>query len=159
MIDYPDPKIIDPKSSHEIEIHSQTYRIDNHRYGFSLVNLTDHNLDIVVSPDSEDGTRQVGASSPVSREDQVGGIDLTPNRLNLQIKRDGNGVPLPINLQPLETMQIDGFLPVIINITPVLSLPLLAKVVAENPTRKTSNEDEYRPSPMAYLDVKRLNLN
>ena len=90
---------------------------------------------------------------------QVGGIDLNPNRLNLQIKRDGNGVPLPINLQPLETIQIDGFLPVIINITPVLSLPLLVSVVNEHPIRKSSNDKEYRPSPMAYLNEKQLNLN
>jgi len=71
-------------------------------------------------------------SSPVERvlpdEDQqsssVGGIDLNPELLDLQIKRDGNGVPLPINLQPIESMQIEGFFPVIINIAPV-NVPLL----------------------------------
>lgn len=45
--------------------------------------------------------------------------------LDLQIKRDGNGVPLPLPLQPVETMHIDGFLPVIINIVPITNLPLL----------------------------------
>jgi hypothetical protein len=45
--------------------------------------------------------------------------------LDLQIKRDGNGVPLPLPLQPIETMHIDGFLPVIINIVPITNLPLL----------------------------------
>ena len=76
----------------------------------------------------------LSSSSPV--EDKVGGIDLNPAQLNLQIRRDGNGVPLPVNLQPIGTMQIDGFVPVIIQITPVLTLPLLSAVThstAPNP--------------------------
>ncbi len=56
---------------------------------------------------------------------QVGGIDLTRKALNLQIKRDGNGVPLPVDQQPIENMHIEGFFPVIINVTPVPSLPML----------------------------------
>lgn len=66
------------------------------------------------------------ASSPVlsARESNVGGIDLNPTLLDLQIKRDGKGVPLPLIQQPISTINIDGFLPVIINVTPV-NLPLL----------------------------------
>jgi len=88
------------------------------------------------------------SSSPVNEE--VGGIDLNPARLNLQIKRDGNGIPLPINLQPIESMQIDGFLPVIINITPVISLPLLSRAVNSGPMGDP-NDDRTHPSPIAYL--------
>ncbi len=55
----------------------------------------------------------------------VGGIDLNPDFLDLQIERDTNGVPLPVYDQPLNTMQIEGFIPVIINIYPVTNLPLL----------------------------------
>lgn len=55
----------------------------------------------------------------------VGGIDLNPALLDLQIKRDGNGVPLPLPQQPVDSMRIDGFLPVIINIVPITNLPLL----------------------------------
>ena len=62
-------------------------------------------------------------SSPV--EETVGGIDFNPAALDLQIKRDGNGVPLPLPQQPVGDMRIDGFLPVIINITPVNILMLL----------------------------------
>lgn len=54
-----------------------------------------------------------------------GGIDLNPALLKLQIRRDGKGVPLPLNQQPLLKMNIDGFLPVIINITPLTNVPLL----------------------------------
>jgi hypothetical protein len=66
------------------------------------------------------------ASSPIEENTKaVGGINLNPELLDLQIKRDGNGIPLPLNLQPIRQMHIDGFVPVIINITPVVNLPML----------------------------------
>jgi hypothetical protein len=58
------------------------------------------------------------------KPDKIGGIDLNPGMLDLQIKRDGNGIPLPINMQPIETMHIEGFIPIIIQIVPT-SVPLL----------------------------------
>ena len=51
----------------------------------------------------------------------VGGIDLNPKLLDLQIKRDGNGVPLPLPQQPIGSMNIQGFLPIIVDVTPVSS--------------------------------------
>lgn len=64
-------------------------------------------------------TTQVSSSSA-----EVGGIDLNPALLHLQIKRDGNGFPLPVNQQTIENIRIDGFTPVIINIQPMINLPL-----------------------------------
>jgi len=55
----------------------------------------------------------------------IGGIDLNPELLDLQIRRDGNGIPLPVGQQPIYNMKIDGFFPVIINIMPVVTSPLL----------------------------------
>jgi hypothetical protein len=78
------------------------------------------------------------ASSPVTNRGQgsgdrvqkeVGGIDLNPELLDLQIKRDGNGVPLPLPMQSIKDMHIEGFLPVIINVTPITNLPLLLGIV------------------------------
>ena len=54
----------------------------------------------------------------------VGGINLDPRFLDLQIKRDGMGIPLPVTRQPIYNIQIEGILPVIINIAPV-DLPFL----------------------------------
>jgi hypothetical protein len=68
----------------------------------------------------------------------VGGIDLNPAYLDLQIKRDGNGVPLPVNLQPIENMNINGFYPVIINITPATNLPLLLGLGEERDGKRLS---------------------
>jgi len=53
-----------------------------------------------------------------------GGIDFNPAMLDLQIKRDGNGTPLPVFQQPIHNMKIDGFLPIITNVTPV-TVPFL----------------------------------
>ena len=69
----------------------------------------------------------------------VGGIDLNPANLNLQIKRDEKGIPLPLEFQDPQMMQnINGFIPVIINITPVTNLPILGELntAAENQLSK-----------------------
>ena len=58
-----------------------------------------------------------------------GGIDLNSDNLDLQIKRDGKGVPLPLQFQDMEKLRgIEGFVPVIINIVPVVSLPFLSEL-------------------------------
>ncbi len=59
-----------------------------------------------------------------------GGIDFDPSKLNLQIKRDGRGVPLPLPQQNLENININGLYPVIINIMPIntQTLPILSQV-------------------------------
>lgn len=48
-----------------------------------------------------------------------GGIDFDPTNMNLQIKRDGKGVPLPLPQQNIEQINIEGLFPVIINIQPI----------------------------------------
>ena len=51
-----------------------------------------------------------------------GGIDLNSDFLDLQIKRDDNGVPLPLYQQPpLQELRIEGFMPIIIDVVPVRS--------------------------------------
>jgi len=60
----------------------------------------------------------------------VGGIDLNPSLLDLQIKRDGSGVPLPLPQQPIENMNIEGFYPVIINVAPVTPSMILGEMDA-----------------------------
>ncbi len=73
-------------------------------------------------------------SSPVAGQgrNEFGGINLNAELLNLQIKRDGNGIPLPLPQQPIQNMKIEGFLPVIINIEPI-SIQLLLGVTEEQP--------------------------
>jgi hypothetical protein len=58
--------------------------------------------------------------SPLKVQDPTlrGGIDFAQSNLNMQIKRDGAGVPLPISQQNLDSIHIDGLVPVILNIRP-----------------------------------------
>ncbi len=56
------------------------------------------------------------ASAPIT---PVGGIDFDPTNMNLQIKRNGRGVPLPLPQQNLQQINIQGLFPVIINISPI----------------------------------------
>ncbi|MFH0754930.1 MAG: hypothetical protein V2A70_10230, partial [Candidatus Omnitrophota bacterium] len=60
-------------------------------------------------------------------KDRVGGIDFNEQYLKMNIRRDGNGVPLPIGQQNLDNIKIDGLFPVILNIQPVTSLPVLSE--------------------------------
>ena len=72
--------------------------------------------------------RQTPAQEQQSQH--LGGINLNPALLDLQIKRDGKGIPLPINQQPIGNMKIEGFIPVIINVTPV-NLPMILGVSSQ----------------------------
>ena len=50
-----------------------------------------------------------------------GGIDFNAAHLDLQIKRDGNGIALPLAQQDLDNIYIEGLIPVILSIKPVQS--------------------------------------
>jgi len=76
------------------------------------------------------------------RSSAPGGILMSSEGLDLQIKRDGNGIPLPMSQQPIESMNIQGFSFEIMGITPVPSLFLLSGLSKEDKggdlTRDTS---------------------
>ena len=58
-----------------------------------------------------------------------GGIDLNPANMDLQIKRDGRGVPLPLIQQDMAQLsRIEGFEPRIVEIRAVTSLPFLSEL-------------------------------
>ncbi len=59
------------------------------------------------------------------KKDNVGGIDFNEQYLQMNIKRDGAGVPLPIGQQDLDSIRIDGLVPVILSIQPVTTLAVL----------------------------------
>ncbi|MBP9855544.1 MAG: hypothetical protein KBD53_11815, partial [Candidatus Omnitrophica bacterium] len=57
----------------------------------------------------------------------VGGIDMNPNKLNIETKGAGVDLNIPLDPKNLKSMQIEGFTPVIIQIIPT-NLPLLLGV-------------------------------
>jgi hypothetical protein len=69
--------------------------------------------------------------SSVSGHDAAmkGGIDFNSVNLNLQIKRDGRGVPLPWPKQDMAQMsRIQGFEPEIIEIKPAINVPIITEL-------------------------------
>ena len=84
--------------------------------------------------------------------DWIGGINLNPALLDLQIKRDGNGIPLPITQQPIGNMKIEGFIPVIINVTPV-NLPLLLGVNEQKSSDSQPAQQSLTPSAKDSMDL------
>ncbi len=95
-------------------------------------------------------TLKLSASSSVNKQNsdaptlvggldsQVGGIDFDPTNMNLQIKRDGRGVPLPLPEQNLEQINVQGLFPVIINITPINAetLPIFLGQAPKEPAKE-----------------------
>ena len=91
--------------------------------------------------DSESKGGKFGFQSDdvASEEKKPGGIDFNPANLNIRVRRDDQGLPLPWDSQPINNLQIEGLTPVIINIVPVTNLPLLLG-------QKSESSDE-----LAYL--------
>jgi len=74
-----------------------------------------------------DAAMQTMESSHVTQTDwNRGGIDLNSAWTNLEIKRDANGVPLPLGQQKIDAAMVAGFTPAILNI---VILPDLKQVV------------------------------
>jgi len=61
-----------------------------------------------------------------------GGIDMNSSNLELQIKQDGNGMPLPIDRQELENITINGLVPLILDIKPLTATPLFAQLTGQS---------------------------
>ena len=59
-----------------------------------------------------------------------GGIDFAQSNLDMQIRRDGKGVPLPVSQQNLDNIRINGLVPVILEIKPAANLPLFSELAA-----------------------------
>ena len=81
-----------------------------------------------------------------------GGIDLNPNNLDLQTQGEGLKFNMSVESAELQNIDIDGFIPVIINIAPATNLLLhLGLVDKDKPNQdaqdKTSND-------LTYLDLK-----
>jgi len=102
-----------------------------------IVNITNSSIRVDVNDQAMLLTVTESKSSP-----EHGGINLDAGLLDLQIKRDENGVPLPMPKQSLETINIDGFVPVIINITPVTNMLFLigAEEGQKEPVEMGQNE-------------------
>jgi len=64
-----------------------------------------------------------GTASPAAGQNETGGIDLTPERMNLQTQNAGAGIRFNMDPARLKELQnAPGFVPVIVNIQPMRDL-------------------------------------
>ncbi len=63
----------------------------------------------------------------------LGGINLDPAMYSIQIKRDGKGIPLPVDQQPVDRINISGLRVVIKTVTPA-NLPLMLGIAQTSQT-------------------------
>ena len=110
---------------------TKNYRIDDIRTRAEFVYETLNKLWQKTLPDAAMNART--QEPTLKTEQNPGGIDLNSELMDLQILRDEKGVPLPLPQQPIKQMKIEGFLPVIINITPATNLPTLLGLKEEKP--------------------------
>ena len=92
-------------------------KYDNHEEGgvVTSINVRTHETNLT----------ERGYDAAAEKETK-GGIDFNAANLDLEIKRDGNGVPLPMVQQDMSQLsQIQGFEPEIIHIQPAVDLPVL----------------------------------
>jgi hypothetical protein len=108
---------------HEEDIHLAGEDSIALTYTSAGVYITNHNpeqaIDIVQLSDRPD-------AAMVDIKNVYGGIDMNAASLDMQIKRDGSGVPLPVAQQDLDRIKIDGLVPVILDIRPAAALPIFS---------------------------------
>jgi len=91
---------------------------------------------IINIDDDESFPAEEGNTNQQSKEaeKEKGGIDLNPNMINMDVSGDTIQYDLPTSPEQIENMQINGLVPVIMNIAPVSNLPLLLGTTQkENP--------------------------
>jgi len=77
-------------------------------------------------PTADQGSESANPAMAVPKN---GGIDFNSANLNLQIKRDGRGVPLPWPEQDMAQLsRIQGFEPQIIEIKPAVNVPIISEL-------------------------------
>ena len=63
----------------------------------------------------------------------VGGINFNADKINLEVNNDGQEIQFHFDPTEFENMNVDGFVPVIMSITPVHDLPLFLGINVSEP--------------------------
>ena len=73
---------------------------------------------------------------------EVGGIDLNPNMMDLEAQGDTIKMNFPDEMDPAMMQDIEGLYPVILHMAPVTNLPFLLGMTAEDVPRNPDDESE-----------------
>ena len=91
----------------------------------------------IETPGDSDNAALTVLEQPAESVVPPGGIDFDPALLNLQVKKDKKGIPFPVSDQPLMKMKVDGLLPVILKIEPLMNYPTFSNMEEKNKKEKT----------------------
>jgi len=85
--------------------------------------LTDKNMDIFYEK-LKVGENGLALKQTLGYKEKVGGVNLNPNLLNFIT--EGNGIDFEVPATPIniENINIDGYIPIIFRIIPIINLPL-----------------------------------
>jgi hypothetical protein len=86
---------------------------------------------------TQDWEMELADAAMEAVESDVGGIDLNPQNIQMDVQGKMIDLKMP-PISPEEYQNIEGFRPVIINVTPVTNIPLLLGGIA-----KVSSDDKY----------------
>ncbi|MBF0387035.1 MAG: hypothetical protein HQL20_04180 [Candidatus Omnitrophica bacterium] len=91
---------------------------------FAIKDTTEtKNVNVVLQSSDKAAGDADAAVTTVAAKAPTGGIDLAQSALSMQIKRDGAGVPLPVSQQDLDSIHIEGLVPVITGIRSAVNAP------------------------------------
>ncbi|MGE0268256.1 MAG: PfkB family carbohydrate kinase [Candidatus Omnitrophota bacterium] len=79
---------------------------------------------------------------------EVGGIDLNPNNFEIETRGDNQNIHIQFDLEKLQELNIQGFVPVIINITPILNIPLLLGISDDQEREQEQTAQDLEQSPV-----------
>jgi len=100
---------------------------------YEIIRLTE-NDNVPVNQNTgefEYGKTELGQVLRQYIDNNVGGIDFNPANMNLQTAGEQVEFQLPFDVNELEHMNIHGFKPIIIQMRPIVNLPLLLGLVDE----------------------------
>jgi len=113
---------------------------------------------ISIIPEAERVDRTVDDDAATA-PDRKGGIDFNPALLDLQIKRDEHGIPLPIDPAMIDNININGLTPVIIQLTPITNLPLILGFADSDEIEPIAKADKPRNRlPKEERDLPQLSM-
>ena len=88
----------------------------------SRIQKLNHVASVASDSAMNESSPKVIMRNSIAIDREVGGIDFDRGMIDLQIKRDGNGVLLPTFQQPVGSIEVEGFVPFIIKVTPLESV-------------------------------------
>ncbi|MBI4309765.1 MAG: hypothetical protein HY591_05490 [Candidatus Omnitrophica bacterium] len=114
------------------EVNFQKFQLDNDKKAVFIANLEKHFLHVLLGQVQKE-IAQGADPADSAMSGQKGGIDLTPEHMDLQTAGGQGGVKFNVDLAMLKQLQnAPGFVPLIINIQPVTDLPMFLGVPSKD---------------------------